>query len=634
MSDQQNPEVEKPVEDFTANLEKMAAKSVPSSSSFDGESLRREFQTTVDKAREIVAKYPTGGIVDEPIEAGFLKGVKNIEAVRVHDVEGVNLAHAWPETIDKLTSEGRILEVEVRDLSESALETIKKVRSSLPERSRLIITLDSKDPKFAGLRQQEIREQVRQKMRAVLQKPLEGRDYSIFFIDNLENVALTQVQELLVNNPTSIHTEDNGEVWFQPEKPDNPLSLLEIQDGQVIVRPGIKILDKSGTPTPEALEAASFIHVVNGETVHLIFSEDTKLIERDQIWELVHAMSMKPVDYNLYHEVFYQTGQVDHAMSIFGRELQASRVDMAGAAKVKKEYNDFGFDWDPIEYVSRNYGEKVLPEDKEIMRFVIGKLAEFRESGELPLNSLKSIADLGAGPNLYTLMMHMPYVSEDAAMLMADYAPVNRLFLEWFRDGEPEGTIFEPLRGVYQKFEEYMVSIDPVYKGSYEKLRSLLNQSETSIDFVNLYAPDDTDISYDAVTSSAERQKQDIVTSAFVTESMATSDAEFILLTYNVLKNLKVGGHFTLMHMAESEGYNAGVDNNFPASKINLEHAKRMYEMLVGEGNFSVELAEDENEKAREGYEGMIVVTGTLKKPLTSLREIFRLDEKLKSYRK
>lgn len=589
----------------------------------DGEALRTELQAQLSEVRDIVAEYSEGGQITDSGTIERIRAVRDsIAQARTYEIRNVNMAHAWPAEINRQMQQHRVMDIELRDPDTASIEAALQITKNYEGRCRLIMVLAGDKDKNTLIA--TVREQI--------PGAQEGRDFSFVVMTQLHDVAFAGIADYVDRSPENLYVDDEGAIWYRSLDLDNPLTQLEINDEAVTVLPGIKLLDADGQPTSTALEAATFINAVNADTVHLITSHISAQTERDRIWELVRAMSTRAVDYHMYHEVFYDD-DTDSAGALKGTAQALGGVEDQDDQLDAKEFFDFGFDWEVVEYVTRNYGEKILPEDKAIMDFVSGELRKQRESGQLELGSLDSAADIGAGPNLYTMMMVLPYLSGNARLRLADFAPANRRYLEWFAAGEPldtpEGQEFGSLKDVYRKFEDYLAEQDTVYVGAYDKLRNLLESSQDSVEFINLYAPGDSAEPVDIVASSAERQRLDMVTSAFVTESMASSYSEFVLLTRNVLAQARPGGRFVLMHMSESEGYNAGDDNNFPASKVSLEMVKEVYIKLVGEGNFSITLAEDEHEKAREGYEGMIVVTGKLPKVLPNLTEVLDIKGKL-----
>lgn len=270
----------------------------------------------------------------------------------------------------------------------------------------------------------------------------------------------------------------------------------------------------------------------------------------------------------------------EQAMEIIKSTPHAALAD--GVRLILFEYMDSEYsDWQEFgteEYVRRNYGKMILPEDQQIIDFAVKELAAL---GVAP-NSLAKVADIGAGPNLYPSLLISPYVKPDGRLDVVDFVQAN---LEYQKkvlcDGDAEGL------ETWDKFEMYMQNIG--HNADMAKVRRVANVMRGSV-FEQPQA------AYDAIMSF------------FVTDSITDDKAVFDQATASLVGALKPNGIFIVAHMVGSRGYFAGERAFFPAVNLSIDDIEAEYQKY---GTFKSHLVTHDNQPAsRKGYKGMAVLVG------------------------
>ena len=83
-------------------------------------------------------------------------------------------------------------------------------------------------------------------------------------------------------------------------------------------------------------------------------------------------------------------------------------------------------EFDTKEYANRNYLQKILPEDKSIISFVVDYMIDNCDEA-----SLDKVIDVGAGPNFYPTLLIKPFISKTGSVHLIDPVLNNRKFLEY-----------------------------------------------------------------------------------------------------------------------------------------------------------------------------------------------------------
>lgn len=524
------------------------------------------------------------------------------------EANGVNFVHAQLDPIVARINKGQQLEIEAFKprQSQQHLETDQDNKCRLAAMSAIytffkgcrIIIIPTTNKASNRI---EFQKQVKAFAADFTRNGKEANQYLV--LDDrslLERTAYLLLPKLLLLYEKAFRTTPDGSLYWLPTALQNPLVLVnQSKDGKVMgLEPGIKLREGDDTWTNTAQQAASFFNNTNKNMVHITIGPDDEFLHQDMVWEILRALGFRP---DQYHNIFYKRGlSPDTIRTTIQEELAKAqaRVDANKTDVITLESEGKQFDsWDKfdvVEYGWRNYGKRILPEDKQIIEIVITQLKKF---GISP-TSLQLFADIGAGPNLYASMLMTPYISYNALVELREYSPNNRDYLTWAlgKDAEKLPGPFLKLKGIWTKFEELMDKMNPRYKGSLEKVRRLAKPKFTDIRELII-------------------SELDAATSFFVTESMTDDIIEFVYITGKVVRSVKTGGIFVLTHMVESEGYFAGVGTNFPAVKLSFEEIKDFYTELLGVDNFVIDQAIDEKEKARLGYHGMAIVVGKMPTP-------------------
>ncbi len=256
---------------------------------------------------------------------------------------------------------------------------------------------------------------------------------------------------------------------------------------------------------------------------------------------------------------------------------QTANIQQLYFEKPISTYSDWD-EFDPFEYVERNYGRLILPEDKSIIDFVVDFLAELN----LEKGSLDKVADIGAGPNLYPSLLLSPFLSPKCSLDLIEYSHSNLKYLT-----DTIASIQKKHSTPWKRFESYILSLQPD--------TSLMQVAE------NAHVVEGS-------IFELPNHKYDAIMSFFVSESITDSLETFSEATKSLMGALKPNGIFIIAHMIGSHGYFAGERTSFPAVNITLQQLEKEY---LKYGHFKSHLVGHENrEAARKGYKGMAVFVG------------------------
>lgn len=234
-------------------------------------------------------------------------------------------------------------------------------------------------------------------------------------------------------------------------------------------------------------------------------------------------------------------------------------------------------DWnqfDPDLYWKSNY-DTLRPDDHDIIR----RLATFFSSvAPARSNNLHGI-DVGAGTNLYPALSMIPLVR---SLTLREYSQANVAWLE---------REIRPYRQSWDPFWEALFDADRLYR-RVQRPRQIL-QEKAKVEKASVF--------------DLEQNTWDIGTMFFVAESITGIREEFERATLSFVRSLKPGSPFAAAFIKGSKGYSVG-ELEFPAVAIAEEDVRRL---LRGVANVTVKPIESTG--LRDGYEGMILATGTRK---------------------
>lgn len=367
----------------------------------------------------------------------------------------------------------------------------------------------------------------------------------------------------------------DGDVIFYPSE-DLILRLALDSDNRKreFRRRGI-LLKRGGRPTCHALDSATFLSPRSTAMMHLIMLDKNFVSQQEKTYAIVRALDL--VTQSRYHNVFFDTEHLHPPLIAYAiAELLAQHLRQY----IRVADRIDGWDkFDPDAYVRNHYTAEILPEDQEIIRFVCDRLKVERAK----LGKANLVADIGSGPNFYPAMLLAPYVADDGAIDMVEYGAANRSYMESafarYKDsGDP---------GEWAKYEQFMVGTGGShYSGAYAKVCKISYPVQGSI-------------------FALPRNRYDIVTSYFVSDSITTSRAEFWESINAIARSIKPEGLLILAHMIGSHEYSAGANTHFPSVELTASDVAEAYRDAMLD--FELLDIKDERIKARTGYRGMTI---------------------------
>lgn len=222
-------------------------------------------------------------------------------------------------------------------------------------------------------------------------------------------------------------------------------------------------------------------------------------------------------------------------------------------------------------YIADNYA-KTHEEDIQIIKILV------RYYDKLP--QLQSALEIGVGPNLYPLMIMLPYIKKIDCI---DISVSNiKYFNQQLKNPNPNWNLFWSL----------LQRLNPKYKQDYKK--SLLNK--VSINNKSIYRLNE-DI-------------YDLVSTNFCLESITDNSKEFILACNKFIASARSGGYLIATFMENSHGYE--VDGiRFPGFPVNKEKIYKVFQPKVN--SLEIKRIKVAAKPLREGYTGMLVLTARKK---------------------
>ncbi len=246
---------------------------------------------------------------------------------------------------------------------------------------------------------------------------------------------------------------------------------------------------------------------------------------------------------------------------------------------MRPEYSSWD-EFDPYEYMERNYGKQILFEDSEIIRIAVASL---KDMGIKP-KSLQLVADVGVGPNLNPTLILSPYVSDKGQIQLMDFIQPNLDYIEGLIKGGNDGI------KEWNKFEELVIQEGgEVYQDSLERAIRLIQVKKASI-------------------YKLPKEKYDAVSSFFTAEGISDKMQDFQSAISSLVASVKKDGIIMTAHMVGSSGYFAGERTSFPSVQITVADIENAF---AGKADVHVHLIGHGKEKpARLGYHGMALVIG------------------------
>lgn len=375
-----------------------------------------------------------------------------------------------------------------------------------------------------------------------------------------------------------IETNGAGEVYFRPTIDlIDSLALHSKNRSDELRKMGVLLRQADGTPTCQAMDASGFLNPINEHFMHVVMLDKSMESQQDKVYALLKAMGT--VKQERYHNIFFDAENLSPEIVAYGvcKTLELHTATFINALDKYDEWAAF----DPYEYVKRNYGDKILEEDRQIIVTVIGALAGLG----VQLGSLELVADIGSGPNLYPSMLMVPYIKNGAKIDMLEWSPANREYMTKLLAGQ----LAEDQAATWRKFEVFMrQQAGDIYEGCEANAKAAVNITEGNI-------------------FELPEAQYDLVSSYFVAESIVDSNMPFREAMQSLAKAIKPHGVLIVAHMVGSEGYYAGEGTLFPAVNLSVADLKEAYADADLDCTI-VPVGENTSEKAREGYHGMAVV--------------------------
>lgn len=235
-------------------------------------------------------------------------------------------------------------------------------------------------------------------------------------------------------------------------------------------------------------------------------------------------------------------------------------------------------DWDIFDsaaYVTQNYRSEIQSEDVQVIRFVVAELRRL----QVPLGTLRLVADIGAGPNLYPGLLLTPFVRPGGTLEFIDRSAANLRYLCDTIEGRSADI------GVWRKFEHFLRE-----SGHHTSLRKLQ-------DIAVINSGDILDLPV---------SRYEAITCFFVAESITSDRDVFAANLDSLMRSLKPGGLFVTAHMVGSRGYEAGP--SYPSCDLTMPEIENAYEPY---GIFRSALtSHSPGQAVRPGYAGMAALVG------------------------
>lgn len=222
-------------------------------------------------------------------------------------------------------------------------------------------------------------------------------------------------------------------------------------------------------------------------------------------------------------------------------------------------------------YIADNYA-KIHEEDIQIIKILV------RYYDKLP--KLQNALEIGVGPNLYPLMIMLPYIKKIDCV---DISVSNiKYFNQQLKNPNTNWDLFwRLLQRLNQKYKQD-------YKNSLLRKVNIKNKSVYML----------------------KEAKYDLVSTNFCLESITDNSKEFILACNKFIDSARSGGYLIASFMENSRGYEVdGV--KFPGYPVNKEKIynifySRVASLMIKRINLAIK-------PLREGYTGMLVLTARKK---------------------
>jgi hypothetical protein len=279
----------------------------------------------------------------------------------------------------------------------------------------------------------------------------------------------------------------------------------------------------------------------------------------------------------------------DIAISMAGPSVVSSEPAPAlqQALDVAFQARNRDVDWDsfdPVEYWENNY--RTLRNDDQSIIEMVGEFF-FRHFQKNPQTHSGRALDIGSGGNLYPALALLPW---SATITLTDVSAPSLAWLAAAAAGDGTDArgrwVWQPFWAEYARYAGYQQLPDP--RGQLAARHEVRQQDVLSL----------------------EPARWDLGTMFFVAESITSDQDEFSAAVAAFLGALVPGAPFAAALMDSSVGYRVG-ERSFPAVRsVDVPLVRRVLSPFSGDLTVT-RVDVPAHDPAQDGYEGMIVATGT-----------------------
>jgi len=227
--------------------------------------------------------------------------------------------------------------------------------------------------------------------------------------------------------------------------------------------------------------------------------------------------------------------------------------------------------FNPHTYIENNYSS-IHDEDNLIIHRLVDHY--------LSLPKLKVALEIGVGPNLYPVMVMLPFVKKIECI---DFSITNVIYLK---------KQLKKLANNWYQFWELMKSLNQKYK---------INLTENLKVKVKVKKGDIYKLS---------KNKYDISSMFFCAESITTEHDQFVSACKRFIKSVKPRGYLVAAFMENSQSYKVG-NVEFPSYPVNTQLINKVF--MTETNDIVIKQIPLAKQPLRPGYTGMILLTATRK---------------------
>lgn len=228
--------------------------------------------------------------------------------------------------------------------------------------------------------------------------------------------------------------------------------------------------------------------------------------------------------------------------------------------------------FNPVKYVSSNY-RRIHDEDRQILKLLVHLY-------ERNLTPGRRCLDVGTGPNLYPIILLLPYA------LFIDCLEFSKRNVTFLNDSihTPQAHWYSFLRSMKAKCANYSFNLK-------EELTNKVRIHKGSI-------------------IDNKKGGYDVVSMFFCAESITNNSAEFVRVCNKFVQAARSGGALVAAFMERSSGYRIG-KIDFPAYPVDAILLKLVFGPLCNK--LKIHHIKKAKDPLRDGYTGMLLLTGIKK---------------------